>query len=632
MQAIMDRRDMPFRSLLFFFGMFLFVWRLLDPRLIFHSFGMIRGYPEFSWGGLFLKEALFCWGGPVEYLGALLSQYFYYSWVGALIVTGAAWSFYRLTGSLVALYGGRRSHILCYLPAVGVLMMYADYAHPLNACLAMLTSLLFVVMYAKRRFRGVVPNGILFVVFAVTVHFVAGSASLCFVILAGVFEIVPRRKVYFGLVISVLGAAAVWLVIFCFVDIPMQQAYCRLLPLDSEMSRDLGRLSLYIALSMYVFMFLFLLFIGFQSRIPARRVSGKHRPRGSRRASKTDTAKRRVLSGRVMWAVQSLLLVGMTVTAVLYSFDSHARQVFRISLLARHEKWHDVLMAAGEMPEATRNIYVNHDINRALFHVGRLGSELFNYYQHPSALLLMSGVQGQSIIRNVKACDIFLELGDLNFAEQLAYEVLELKGDNPHILDRLARINLVKGQVETARVFLEALSMDLIHADHAEQLIQRLNTDPDLTDDQAIERLRRCMLVEDDVSLDSDEESLLLKLLARHPGNRMAFEYLMAYYLLTGQPDKVVGKIQYFRDLGYEKIPRCFEEAIVLSMAMAEREPNLHGWTISRQTMERYEAFSRIGRNPKYRGLGKAQLKGALARKLSDTYFFYYLFGLSRAN
>jgi hypothetical protein len=261
-----------------------------------------------------------------------------------------------------------------------------------------------------------------------------------------------------------------------------------------------------------------------------------------------------------------------------------------------------------------------------------LGSELFAYRQHPSALMLISGMRGQSIVRNLKGCDMFIELGDLNFAEQLAYEVLELKGDSPRVLDRLARINIVKGQTETALVFLNALSLDMIYDDYAERLTGRLEDDPELKSDEEIERLRKCMLVENVAALDYDEESLLLKLLARNGGNRMAFEYLMAYYLLTGQHDKVAGDIERFGELGYEKIPRCFEEGIVLSIAMSAKEPDLHGWKISVATTKRYEAFNSAGRNPAYKGLDKAAFKGLLGRDFADSYFFYYLFNLSGIN
>ena len=632
MKERLEMGTIPFRSILFFFGMFLCVWRVFEPCLIYHSFGMTLSYPEFSKGWLFLQETLYSWGGPVVYVGAFLSQWFNYSWAGALIVTSLAWSFYRLTGSLVSLGQGRRGSILCYLPAIGLLMMYADYRHPLDVCLALLISLFSVVMYEKIPFRGIAFNGLAFVVFAVGTYFLAGGASLFFVVLAGLCDIVLRRRVYAGLALSGLGFMAICLVVVCFVDVPLEQAFYRLLPFDSDISRDLGRWALRIMFGMYIFSVLLVLWLGMRQRIGTRRVPGKRRLRGKSRASGNDAGGLRRVGSGMMRAVPSLVLGGMMVAAVAYSYDSHQRQSLRISRLARQEKWHDVLQVAGEMPVTAHNMYTNHDINRALFHVGRLGFDLFTYPQHPSSLMLMSGMQGQSTVRNLKGCDLLLELGDLNFAEQLAYEVLELLGNTPHVLHRLAQINLVKGQLETARVFLAVLSRDLIYGDDTEGTIQRLRNDPELKGDTVIERLRQYRLVENVVAMNDSEESLLLTLLVREKSNRMAFEYLMTHYLLTGHPEKVVGNIWRFRDLGYETIPRAFEEAIVLSMAMSAERPNLHGWTISPQTLQRYEAFNRAGRNPLYRGRGQAALQGVLARDFSDSYFFYYLFGLVRAD
>lgn len=631
MKAVMELRKMPLRGVLFFSGMFVFVWLAVEPRLIYHSFGMLFGYPEFSTGWAFFKEVVAAPGGVVEYVGGFLSQWFCFSGLGAGIITMSAWSFYYLTGSLVALCGGRRDNILCYLPAIGLTATYSAYSHPLNLCLAMLTSLLFVVVYERIPFRRNVSKGAVFVIFAAVLYYIAGGASVFFVVLAAACEIVMRRGVRFGLVMLAVGLAAIRLVIFCFVDIPARQAYTILLPIDPETAKQTGSHSAVLVSGVYCFVFLFVLLMALRQRKVASKASGRQtRAQRKRKALKGDMPGKRFSSGRTMWVIQSVLLVGITVAAVGLAWDRDERQLLRISSFARDQKWPDVLRAAQKTLGSSYNVFCNHDINRALFHTGRLGSDLFSYPQHPSALLLITGIQGRSTIRDLKGSDMFLELGDVNFAEQLAYETLELRGDNPHVLDRLARMSIVKGQTETARVFLGALSKDLVYGDYAEGLIQRLDNDSKLTGDKTIEHLRNCMLVADEAVVNYDEETLLGNLLERNRHNRMAFEYLMAYYLLTGRHEKITENIQYFRDLGYDKIPRCYEEAIALDIAMSQKEPNMHGWTISNRTVQRYEAFNSVGRNPIYSRLDPRGLKEVLARDFADTYFFYYLFGLSR--
>ena len=47
-----------------------------------------------------------------------------------------------------------------------------------------------------------------------------------------------------------------------------------------------------------------------------------------------------------------------------------------------------MLELAGQLPKGKNNLYVNHDIIRALYHTGRLPYDMFCYPLVPKALLL----------------------------------------------------------------------------------------------------------------------------------------------------------------------------------------------------------------------------------------------------
>ena len=59
-------------------------------------------------------------------------------------------------------------------------------------------------------------------------------------------------------------------------------------------------------------------------------------------------------------------------------------------------------------------------------------------------------------------------------------------------------------------------------------------------------------------------ESLLLRLLKRNRHNRMAFEYLMAHYLLTDKLEKLVANLYRFGDFDYPQLPRHCQEALII--------------------------------------------------------------------
>ena len=145
------------------------------------------------------------------------------------------------------------------------------------------------------------------------------------------------------------------------------------------------------------------------------------------------------------------------------------------------KRWDKVLELAAHLPKGRNNVYVNHDITRALYHTGRLPYDMFRYPQDPEALLL-THEKRESDLTEWKLSDIFLELGHVNMAQKLASELLTTKDHLGAALEELGWIGIIKGQPSTARVYLEALKRDLIYRGQgrvpAARLGQRLYAGP----------------------------------------------------------------------------------------------------------------------------------------------------------
>ena len=94
-------------------------------------------------------------------------------------------------------------------------------------------------------------------------------------------------------------------------------------------------------------------------------------------------------------------------------------------------------------------------------------------------------------------------------------------------------------------------------------MLRRLNEDPRLESDPRVRHLRRSMASEDRAFLIVNYEASLLGLLEKNPDNKMAFEFL-AHYLCVARPDKVVENLRHLHRFGYRRIPRHFQEAILL--------------------------------------------------------------------
>ena len=143
---------------------------------------------------------------------------------------------------------------------------------------------------------------------------------------------------------------------------------------------------------------------------------------------------------------------------------------------------------------------MNHDVNRALYHTGRLPYQMLLYPQFYEPFFDVDDVSGNAALFS-KPFDFLLELGRVNDAEHVAMEMLEMRPSGA-ALKRLALAKMIKGQPANARVVLNVLRDDLVWGQWAERYLQRLAADPDLAGDEEVQRIRAVMLSKDDMSSD----------------------------------------------------------------------------------------------------------------------------------
>ena len=109
----------------------------------------------------------------------------------------------------------------------------------------------------------------------------------------------------------------------------------------------------------------------------------------------------------------------------------------------------------------------------------------------------------------------------------------------------------------------------------------------------------------------------------------MAFEYLMAWYLLNKHLGKLVQKIELLPDLGYAELPTHYEEAALIYTFASRKPVSLSDYASNPQTRRQIEDFSRI--LTVYNGNKQAALND-LSKKFRNTYFFYYMYAPKSTN
>jgi len=93
----------------------------------------------------------------------------------------------------------------------------------------------------------------------------------------------------------------------------------------------------------------------------------------------------------------------------------------------------------------------------------------------------------------------------------------------------------------------------------------------------------------------------------------------MAYYLLEFRLEDLLERLGDFKELGYEKYPRCIEEAILASMLVYPSKDFKLDYDINPQTVELFKRFNSI-----LAGFpSKTQAKETLRKGFYHSYWYY---------
>ena len=631
------------RSFIFFALFYLYLWLCVDLRLMYYGAGIITNFPVFYKGWAFFLTFLSHPGGPLEYTGAFLSQLFHYSWAGALVVTVQAWLLSVCIDYLSKATNLPRIRWMRFIPPILLLILYSRYAYHFDTTLAFLTALLLVCLYLKMTLSQTAISRYLgtFISLSIILYYFAGGAFLLFAVLCALYELLftctcatcgevttgaGRSRWKTGLFYLLSAAFIPYIVGLLVFRVSIIDAFCNMLPFSwKTLYYESRKRSVIIVYLLYLLPPLTLLVFGLWQTLGQRLYSVKSRPnkKPAKKRNKSSNRPAKILSWfrhspKLRWGIESLLLLAVAGSTVFLSSDENLKTWFKIDYYTYHKMWPELLKSARSNPI---NPFIAHAVNRALYHTGRLNYDMFSWPQHPDTLFL-STKKYQSA--HWKKFGIYLDIGLVNMAENALTESLEGIGERPIILKLLALINLAKANYDSARIYLGALSKTLFHADWANYYLARLKTDPDLSEDQEIQRLRSLCLQKDVGYTIVPVEKMLLQLLEENRQNRMAFEYLMSWYLLTGRLEKFVQNLDRVDDFAFSQFPRLYEEAMLVYVNIARKPVNLRGRRLSAESRQRFDGFNQVLN--KY-GKNKQAAFNTLAKDYWDSYFFYYVYG-----
>jgi hypothetical protein len=612
-----------------FLGCFLYLWKGIGPHLLYYGFGVFAAHPTVLLEGSFLRAAFSTPGGPAAALAALLAQSYAHAWLGALIVTAVLGVLFAGIRRLLRFGQAGKFRDLAWVPVLSALTIFNNYyENPLPVLLTVGLSIWAAVLHEGLAPKAPPARTASFLILFCAVYYLAGAAALVFAVIAFLTEALLHRRVVLAIVQAILTVGGV-LVLGRFVfGLELASVFTAGTSWDPDKALRLSPLANWLALVLHTFVPSLILvalldhvLMETQTRRDRRHV---HPKKGPQSVGKSRQIRRWQTDSRV-WVGLRLLAVVVTAVLCLAATRTPARHERALHYHAQRRDWDQVLALAGRMRSRHRFTRSGvFEINRALAHRGRLGSELFAFPQDDVNTLFMTFDDMPGRVMHAKSLELYLDLGCLNAAEKNAYELLAQEGPTPHVLEALVRIHLAKGQYESARVVFEALRK-CVGCRRYVRRWQSLLADPARAEtDPLIQSWRRVKFTQDGTSIGLSAAALKT-LLQAAPDHRLAFEYLMACHLLKNEQTEVIDHLSWLRPLGYTQLPHHYAEALLVHSLKVGTPPETQGWDLDPDLQRQFAEIRDIVTQA--RGNDQAAFQ-RLVPKYGDTYMFYSMFHL----
>ena len=233
-----------------------------------------------------------------------------------------------------------------------------------------------------------------------------------------------------------------------------------------------------------------------------------------------------------------VILVAIVMGSLIWKNSNFkAEKVMQYDFMACHQQWNRILETINvEKPNNQIGVTVQ---NLALAMHGMLLEHMSEYNQNGIAGLLPDVKEDAT--SPLPTAEAFYQLGMINVAQRTVFEAQEAILDfqkSGRCYKRLAQTNLINGQYEVARKYLSALQKTLFYRDWANETLPLLGNEKAIANHPEYGHLRQYAYDADFYFGDHVTPEMLESLYFHNTDNRLAYQYLLAYYLLTGDRER----------------------------------------------------------------------------------------------
>ena len=535
-------------------------------------------------------------GGLSGYIGSFLTQFYYLSLAGPVIITGLLIALQQIMKRMLSIINPAEVLFpVSFLPSLLSAMILCNEFYPLSAIigflLAMIAGLIYVsIKIDKFRFSA----GLVMIP---AVYWLAGGSFLSLLILIYVYELL----IYPGSRKKGPHSFRVWYLIACLVIgvlVPLLvKKFLILQPvMMTFMSEFYYNILTGIPTAVLVLFILPPLLILLVNNIS---IKEKH--------------------GKFVLPVQLTLMFVLCFFGFRSFANFEAEEVMTYDFLTRNENWNEVLKFAEKKPP--RNYLSLAMLNLSLAKTGQMGNRMFNYDQHGINGLFLSFKK--EYVAPLMGNEIFYHLGLINASQEYAFESMETipnMGKSARIFKRLAETNLINGQYNVSGKYLRLLEKTIFYRKWAKATLAYLGNEEKINTDPEWGEKRRFMVRSDYFFHVRNMEASLNRMVKEHPDNKLAFEYLMAFYMINKDMRNFMNCIPAMEKVNYKAVPVSYQEGILYIIGLTDSDPFAKSPVyVSEGTKSKMKAYADI-----YTSYPDA--KERLKKNFKGTYWYYLHF------
>ncbi len=577
-------------SILFLFIIFVIIWFAYYNR-----FAVLYYHEQiqlFRFDKLYFYSYMSRPGGLLEYVGSFLTQFYLYPVIGSMIIGVVLASIFILFYSICKSVGSfERLFCLSFIPIILLFVSFVHIAFDISYALGLILFLIGFRWYIKLRLpiKYIIGIGL-----CTVLYFIAGGNAFLLVAMIVIFECFEKRYRFKYGYISLLAAWSILLPYlawkFLYI-VPIHEAYFALTP---------GTLLLPTITKIAWLSFPVLYFFW---RLIAAKVNGW------------------MINTYKVLILNCILIFAITAYGSYSIYNRRIEMIYHMAYGVQHGNWKNVAILGKTYPAP--NPLVCYFTNIALAESGQMPYRMFQYHQIGTDGLFINWQWNYHV--EWFFSEVYYRLGLIPEAEQCAFKAMvsSPKEPNAQALERLVFTNMIRRDSTAVCKYLTHFEHSGTYRQWAKQ--QRKNLALSMADSTFhIPNAPQPYWCKDFFVDYRYPDYTLQMLLQTNPQHRIAFEYLMAFYMLEKNIEQVKWCIDtYYKNFDYPNIPTHYEEALLIYQNVAKIGQDFFlQYPISNATLERFNKFGQAYNAAQGSKRNFEQLK----KQFGNTYWYYMQF------